>query len=129
MWAAAALLGIAVTAALTWSVSHLAGQRIGLSSEPLSVNHGLAPGRTGTADSPSEPSPSGEDEAEPTTSTTGAEPAAGGPATSAPGPPIVLPVIPVHAGAPAVASGASGSPPSSGGDRADDSAGGGGHDD
>jgi len=38
-----ALLGIAVTAALTWSISQLAGQRIGLSSEPLSMIHGLAP--------------------------------------------------------------------------------------
>jgi len=45
LWAFAAMLGIAVTAALTWSVSRLAGQRIGLSSEPASVIHGLAPPR------------------------------------------------------------------------------------
>jgi hypothetical protein len=43
MWAAGALLGIAVTAALTWSVSQLSGQRIGLSSQPLSVIRALAP--------------------------------------------------------------------------------------
>jgi hypothetical protein len=43
MWAAGALLGIAVTAALTWSVSQLSSQRIGLSSQPLSVIRGLAP--------------------------------------------------------------------------------------
>jgi hypothetical protein len=45
LWAVAAMLGIAITAALTWSVSLLAGQRIGLSSEPLSLIHGLAPPR------------------------------------------------------------------------------------
>jgi hypothetical protein len=43
LWAAGALLGIAVTAALTWSVSQLSSQRIGLSSQPLSVIRGLAP--------------------------------------------------------------------------------------
>lgn len=43
LWAAGALLGIAVTAALTWSVSRLSGQRIGLSSQPLSVIRALAP--------------------------------------------------------------------------------------
>jgi hypothetical protein len=43
LWAVAALLGLAVTAALTWSVSRLTRERIGLSSEPPSVVHGLAP--------------------------------------------------------------------------------------
>lgn len=43
IWTVAALLGIAVTAALTWSISQLTGQRIGLSSEPLSMIQGLAP--------------------------------------------------------------------------------------
>jgi hypothetical protein len=43
LWAAGALLGIAVTAALTWSVSQLSSQRIGLSSQPLSVIRSLAP--------------------------------------------------------------------------------------
>lgn len=47
MWAVAALLGIAVAAAVTWSVTNLAAQRIGLSSEPLSVIHGLAPAAAG----------------------------------------------------------------------------------
>jgi predicted ferric reductase len=43
VYALVALLGIAVTAALTWSVSQLAGQRIGLQAVPVSVIHGLAP--------------------------------------------------------------------------------------
>jgi hypothetical protein len=41
-----ALLGIAVTAGLTWSVSRLAAEHIGLSSEPVSVIQALAPPRT-----------------------------------------------------------------------------------
>lgn len=45
--AVAAVLGIAITAVLAWSASQLAGQRIGLSSQPLSVAHGLAPAREG----------------------------------------------------------------------------------
>jgi uncharacterized membrane protein YgcG len=43
LWAAIALLGIAASAALAWSASQLASQRIGLSSAPLSVAAGLAP--------------------------------------------------------------------------------------
>jgi hypothetical protein len=43
LWTVAALLGLAVTAALTWSVSWLTRERVGLSSEPSSVIHGLAP--------------------------------------------------------------------------------------
>lgn len=43
LWVLVALLGLAVTAALTRSVSQLAGQKIGLASEPVSVIHGLAP--------------------------------------------------------------------------------------
>ena len=46
LWAVAALLGIAVTASLTWSVSRLAAEHIGLSSEPVSVIQALAPPRT-----------------------------------------------------------------------------------
>lgn len=42
---AVALLGIVVTAALTWSVSRLAAQHIGLSSAPPSAIRGLAPPR------------------------------------------------------------------------------------
>jgi hypothetical protein len=45
LWAVAAVLGIAMTAALTWSVSRLAAEHIGLSSEPVSVIQGLAPPR------------------------------------------------------------------------------------
>ena len=41
--AAVALLGIVVTAALTWSVSRLATQHIGLSSAPPSAIRGLVP--------------------------------------------------------------------------------------
>jgi hypothetical protein len=49
-WAMAALVGIVVAAALTWSASQLAGQRIGLASEPLSVTNGLAPASELTRD-------------------------------------------------------------------------------
>src|SRR5664279_4979415 len=41
--AAVAVLGLALSAALAWSASQLAGQRIGLASEPLAVTQGLAP--------------------------------------------------------------------------------------
>lgn len=44
-WTAAALLGIVATAAVAWTASRLAAQRIGLSAEPPSVANGLAPGR------------------------------------------------------------------------------------
>jgi uncharacterized membrane protein YgcG len=43
IWAAAALFGIVATATIAWSASQIAGQRIGLSSEPLSVASGLVP--------------------------------------------------------------------------------------
>lgn len=43
--AAAALFGIVVTAAVAWLASQLAGQRIGLTDEPLSVASGLTPAR------------------------------------------------------------------------------------
>jgi hypothetical protein len=43
MWSAAALLGIAATAAIAWAASQLARQPIGLSSDPISVANGLAP--------------------------------------------------------------------------------------
>ena len=43
IWTSAALLSIVLTAALAWSASQLAGQRIGLSSEPLSALGSLAP--------------------------------------------------------------------------------------
>jgi hypothetical protein len=45
LWTAAALLGIVLSAAVAWATSRLAAQRIGLSSEPLSVLSGLAPQR------------------------------------------------------------------------------------
>jgi len=43
LWAVAAVLGIVITAALTWSVSRLTRERIGLSAESPSVVGGLAP--------------------------------------------------------------------------------------
>jgi hypothetical protein len=43
LWTCGALLGIVATAAVAWSASQLAGQQIGLSSEPLSVVSRLAP--------------------------------------------------------------------------------------
>ncbi len=43
LWLTLALLGIAVAAALTWSVQKVAGERIGLASAPLSLVRGLAP--------------------------------------------------------------------------------------
>jgi hypothetical protein len=43
LWVLAALMGIVATATVAWSASQLATQRIGLSSEPLSVAGGLAP--------------------------------------------------------------------------------------
>jgi hypothetical protein len=46
LWAAAALLGIIATAAIAWTASQIAGQRIGISSEPLSVANHLAPRHT-----------------------------------------------------------------------------------
>ena len=59
IWTSAALLGIVLTAALAWSASQLAGQRIGLSSEPLSALGRLAPppsaGHTAPAGSPPRP--------------------------------------------------------------------------
>jgi uncharacterized membrane protein YgcG len=50
--AVVALLGIALTAALTWSIGRLAGQHIGLASAPLSVIHGLAPASPAPAERP-----------------------------------------------------------------------------
>ncbi len=43
IWALGALLGIVVTAAITWGASRLTSQHIGLSSEPLSAGRSLAP--------------------------------------------------------------------------------------
>lgn len=43
LWACLAVLGVLITAAITWGTSRLAGQRIGLASEPLSVVSSLAP--------------------------------------------------------------------------------------
>ena len=42
-WALAALLGIALTAGITWATGQLTSQRIGLSAEPISAGSRLAP--------------------------------------------------------------------------------------
>jgi hypothetical protein len=43
VWVLAALLGIALTAGVTWASSQLSSQRIGLSAEPISAGVRLAP--------------------------------------------------------------------------------------
>jgi hypothetical protein len=43
LWVLAALAGIVLTAGITWATSQLTSQHIGISSEPLSAGHGLAP--------------------------------------------------------------------------------------
>ena len=43
VWVLAALLGIALTAGITWASSQLTSQRIGLSAEPISAGVRLAP--------------------------------------------------------------------------------------
>jgi hypothetical protein len=43
LWTLAALLGISLTAGITWATSQLASQHIGLSSEPISAGARLAP--------------------------------------------------------------------------------------
>jgi hypothetical protein len=48
----AALLGIVLTVGLTWSIGRLAGQHIGLASEPLSVVRRLAPPPSTGVDQP-----------------------------------------------------------------------------
>lgn len=47
LWSVAALLGLALTAGITWTTSQLAGQHIGLSSEPISAGARLAPAASG----------------------------------------------------------------------------------
>jgi hypothetical protein len=42
-WSITAILGIVCTAAVAWTAGQLAGQHIGLSSEPFAVARGLAP--------------------------------------------------------------------------------------
>ena len=81
-WAVVALLGIALAAALTWSATKLAAQRIGLSSEPLSVINGLAPTR---ARRPTRPKIAGsQGDGEPSRATSSAN----GTPTSGPAPPV-----------------------------------------
>lgn len=43
MWTLAALLGIVLTAGITWATSQLTSQHIGISSEPISAAGRLAP--------------------------------------------------------------------------------------
>lgn len=137
LWAVAALLGIAVTAALTWSVSRLAGQRIGLSSEPLSVIQGLAPPRPAPVDKdPQSGSPRPARRSSAGTSTVAAPTAGVGATSGSPASPLALPttsapVAPAGStqtpAAPkataAVASSGGGSRPSGESDHHDDSGG------
>ncbi len=107
----AALLGIVATAAIAWSASLLAGQRIGLASEPFSVTSHLAP-----APEPAEPKPQARvvghgtrrpqlaAAAAPATSAapaaapaTTVPPASGGQASSSAGPPSVASPAPAPA--------------------------------
>jgi hypothetical protein len=46
LWALAALLGLVLTAGITWATSQLTSQHIGLSSEPISGGRSLAPAVT-----------------------------------------------------------------------------------
>ncbi len=50
IWSTAAVLGIVCAAALAWAALQLAGQHIGLASEPLSVARSLAPRDRGPAE-------------------------------------------------------------------------------
>ena len=46
LWTLGALIGIVVTAGITWGTSKLTSQHIGLSSQPLSAGRSLAPPST-----------------------------------------------------------------------------------
>jgi hypothetical protein len=53
-----ALLGVALTVALTWSIGRITGQHIGLAAAPPSVIRGLAPSSAAHTERPdSEPRP------------------------------------------------------------------------
>jgi hypothetical protein len=43
LWPLAAVLGLVLAVVIAWAASQLTGQRIGLSSDPLSITRGLAP--------------------------------------------------------------------------------------
>ena len=130
VWVTAALLSLAVTAALTWSVGRLTAQRIGLSSQPVSVVNGLAPPPAdASSQRPSEPaekSPATAPTPRSDTTTGGATlPQPTGPAQGAP--PTPTSAGPTSAGPAAQATAAaapSPSPRANGGDHSDDSGGG-----
>ncbi|HET6569867.1 MAG TPA: hypothetical protein VFG58_00050, partial [Solirubrobacterales bacterium] len=70
-WLGLALLGIAVAAAVAIAAGNLAGQQIGLSSEPISAGDALAPRAASQANPKVEPEPASPPEKpapEPTTS-------------------------------------------------------------
>lgn len=50
LWLLAAVAGIVIAAGITWATSQLTSQHIGISSEPLSAAHRLAPPETEGAD-------------------------------------------------------------------------------
>ncbi len=109
LWGFVALLGIAATATLAWTASQIAGQRIGLSSEPLSIASGLAPSSATSGHAhpdqrhalPRRPTGHRKLRATPAVSATSTPTAAGAPTTAAP----------TATAAPAAAAPASASPP------------------
>ena len=134
LWAVAALLGIAVTAALTWSISQLTAQRIGLSSVPLSMIHGLAPPHPSGRETPTRPPlwslpGPGATSSTPARAVSSPPAAAAVPPATVPGAPAAVPSVTgpvapsvrpgVQAGGQSSSSGAS--PILSGGDHQDDS--------
>jgi hypothetical protein len=135
-WLAAALLGIAATAAIAWTASQLAVQHIGLSSEPLSVASGLAPAQP--AGPPARPRHRGESAPETatvtapstTTVTVPATPPAtvmpAAPPAAAPAAPVSSPPAPSATAATAPATNAPPSNPHGGGDDSGSGSGGGG---
>lgn len=84
-WIALALAGLAVSAGASLAASRLAGQRIGLDSEPIQAGDRLAPRRAGrTEDRPEAVRRPAAKQRTPTTTTTGSSPVYPPPSTSGP---------------------------------------------
>lgn len=84
-WIALALAGLAVSAGASLAASRLAGQRIGLDSEPIQAGDRLAPRRAGrTEDRPEAVRRPAAKQRTPTTMTTGSSPVYPPPSTSGP---------------------------------------------
>ncbi|MEO8969302.1 MAG: hypothetical protein ABI355_16875 [Solirubrobacteraceae bacterium] len=108
-----AVLGLALSAALAWSASQLAGQRIGLASEPLSVARGLAPHHTAVRPAAPSHDDRGKRHPRPTSKQMGALKPASTPTST--GSQIFTTPPPTAPSAPASATSTSASPPASGG--------------